>query len=76
MELVYGQSVKIPGDIVGGDLKPDSDLTSLLKNVQQKTYKPAVPTAHHSTPDIHMPANMDTATHVYVKRGKTTPSPA
>ena len=73
MELVYGQPVKIPGDLAGGDLHPQSDLPTLLETVRRKTARPPVPTAHHATPTIHIPKDMATATHVLVRCAKTTP---
>ena len=73
MELVYGQTVKIPGDLAGGELQPHSSLTTLLEDVQRKTFKLPVPTSHHAQPVIQLPKNMETATHVLVKCGKTTP---
>ena len=73
MELVYGQTVKIPGDLVGGELSPTSDLPTLLDQIRMKTFRPPVQTAHHSEPAVHLPTNMSTATHVYVRRGKVTP---
>ena len=73
MELVYGQTVKIPGDLVGGDLQPDSDLPTLYEKLRAKTFRPAVQTAHHTTPYENLPTAMKTATRVYVRRGKHTP---
>ena len=73
MELVYGQTVKIPGDLVGGDLHQDSDLPTLLENIRKKTFRPAVQTAHHNVPYEHLPTAMETAERVYVRRGKHTP---
>ena len=73
MELVYGQTVKIPGDLTGGTLRPDSDLPTLLHNIRKKTFRPPIQTAHHDRPYVNLPTEMDTATHVYVKVGKHTP---
>ena len=73
-ELVYGEPIKVPGDLAGADLHPDSDLPSLLERLRTKAAKPPTPTAHHnSEPHVHLPRDMQGATHVYVRRGKVAP---
>ena len=72
-EIVYGETITIPGDLPGSDLQSDSDLPSLLERLRTKAARPPVQTSHHSTPSVYMPENMHTATHNYLLKGKPTP---
>ena len=72
-ELVYGQTLQVPGDLPGAELKPDSTLANLLERVRKNALRPPVQTAHHSTPVSQIPKEMANATHVLVKIEKTTP---
>ena len=72
-ELVYGQTPRVPGDIAGADLSPDSDLPHLLERLRTQAAQPPIQTAHHRIRPTYMPSDIHNATHVYVKRGKVTP---
>ena len=72
-ELVYGQTLVVPGDLAGAELKPQSTLPNLLEQLRRNAAKPPVQTAHHDQPQVHLPKDMETATHVLVKKEKTTP---
>ena len=70
---MYGSTLTIPGDLAGADLQPDSDLQNLLHRLRKNAARPPVQTAHHGTQSVHLPENLDQVSHVYVRRGKTTP---
>ena len=72
-ELVYGSTIRIPGELAGADLEKDSDLPHLLERVRAKAARPPVQTSHHTTPAVNLPPATDTCTHVWVKKGKPTP---
>ena len=44
----------------------------LLEGLRQKAARPAVQTSHHGEKQINWP-NLERVTHVFIKRGKTTP---
>ena len=70
---MYGSTLTIPGDLAGADLAPDSNLHDLLPRLHKNAARPPVQTAHHGTPSVHVPADLDKVSHVYVRRGKMTP---
>ena len=70
---MLGETPLVPGQLIGSELSPESDLPTLLDKLKTKAARPPVQTAHHSDPIVHTPAAMDKATHLYVKRGKITP---
>ena len=72
-EVVYGQTLKVPGDLAGADLEPEGTIKQLLQKLHQKAAQPPVQTTHHTTKPTYTPSIMSTASHVYVRRGKTTP---
>ena len=73
-ELVYGEPLKVPGDLAGADLQPDSNLPTLLERIRKNAARPPVPTAHHNNePYVHLPSAMQGAKYVYTRRGKVTP---
>ena len=72
-ELVMGQTPRVPGDIAGADLSPDSDLPALLSRLRSNAQRSPVQTAHHGTKPVYWPESVKTASHVYTRRGKVTP---
>ena len=72
-ELVYGETLLVPGDLIAGELSPDSNLPNLLDRVRRNAARPPVQTSHHSVPAVHLPADLKAVSHVMVKRGKTAP---
>ena len=75
-EIVFGQTLTVPGDLAGSDLQPDSDLPHLLERVRRNAARAPVQTSHHTTiPKDYRPPGLDTATHPWVKKAdaKVTP---
>ena len=73
-ELVYGQTLVVPGDLAGADLDADASTEDLLQRLRVNAARDPVQTSHHTTtPKQYFPANMDKCTHVWVKRPKLTP---
>ena len=73
-EIVLGETPLVPGQLVGTDLHPEQDLQDLLTKLQIKAARPPQQTSHHGNePTVHLPKNMTTATHVYVRRHKVSP---
>ena len=78
-ELVFGQTLIIPGDMAAFDANPETPSTSevrdMLDVLRTAAAKPPVPTSRHSKndrPAPHFPAEAHTATHVFVRRHKST----
>ena len=72
-ELVFGQTLHVPGDLAGADLTLDSSLPELLERLCRNAAREPVQTAHHSTPEVYTPKEMESTTHVLVKKPKPTP---
>ena len=72
-EVVYGQTLLVPGDLAGADINLDPDIPSLLARLRQQASKDPVQTAHHSTPKVHLPEDMKRATHVLTLRQQPAP---
>ena len=74
-ELVLGCNPTVPGDFiqpVGPPLNP-SQVSDLLEGLRMNAARQPVQTAHNRTLPVNYPENLHEVTHVYVKRGKTTP---
>ena len=73
-ELGLGENPTIPGDIVGEPGPPLSQgqIKDLLEGLQRNASRPPVQTTHNRNPHINQP-DLSNVTHVYVKKGKTTP---
>ena len=75
-EMVFGQTLTVPGDLAGSDLQPESDLPHLLEKVRRNAAKPPVQTHHHTAvPKDYRPPGLDTATHLWVKKPDAKISP-
>ena len=73
-EMVLGVNPAIPGDLITTRRKPSSeDIQKLLDKVGTNAAQPPVPTAHHRIQEEANMPDFDKVTHVYIKRGKTTP---
>ena len=74
-ELVMGANPAQPGDIIGEPGPPinDEQLRRLLEGLRTNAARPAIQTAHHRTPPVNVPINLDQVTHVRVKRAKPGP---
>ena len=72
-ELVFGDVLTIPGDLTGAHLEKDSSLPHLLDRLRKNAARAPVQTSHHAQPKENIPADIETATHVYVKKPKPCP---
>ena len=72
-ELVYGQPLKVPGDLAGADLEHEESVQQLLQKLHINAAKAPNQTSHHTTNRVYMPEEVQNCTHVMVKCGKTTP---
>ena len=75
-ELVLGCNPTVPGDFVHpvGPPLNTNQVSDLLEGLRKNAARPPVQTAHNRTPPINYPEGLlDNVTHVYVKRGKTSP---
>ena len=68
-ELLYGQSLRLPGQLVPGvHSEVPSDCPSSLAPFFRKMREQApVRSSHHDSPPVHLPAALSTATQVYVR---------
>ena len=73
-EMVLGSNPTVPGDVIGipGPPLEGPQLREILDGLRRNAARPAVQTTHNRTAPINYP-NLDNVTHVYVKKGKTTP---
>ena len=78
-DLVYGEGISVPGQLVGPPQLDDAELLrqqrSTLRNLQVEVERlQPKPTSRHRTPQVHIPEDLATATHVLVLRGGVQPS--
>ena len=78
-DLVYGEGISVPGQLVGPPQLDDAELLrqqrSTLRNLQVEVERlQPKPTSHHRTAQVHIPEDLATATHVLVLRGGVQPS--
>ena len=73
-EMVLGSNPTIPGDLIGEPGPPieGSQLKELLETLRTNAAKPPVPMTHNRDPPINYP-DLSKVTHVYIRKGKTTP---
>ena len=77
-DLVYGEGIAIPGQLANSAQLDDADMPrqqrSTLRNLRLEVERlQPRPTSHHRTPQIHIPEDLATATHVLVLRGGVQP---
>ena len=72
-EMVYGQTLKVPGDLAGANLQPEGKIEEILRKVHRNTAREPIQTSQHRSMTTYMPPSVANATHVYVKVGKTGP---
>ena len=74
-EAVYGENPAVPGDLAGSDLStnPDHDLVDLVEKLRQNARRPPAQTTIRRHPAVYYPPTTATATHIYLRRQKTTP---
>ena len=70
-ELVFGSTPKLPGDLLELRESDPESMLLLLKKLRQNASRPPVQPVHHTTPQVRLPADLDTVERVYVRRGKT-----
>ena len=73
-ELVYGEGVAVPGQLIGPPTLSDAELLreqrSTLGNLRMEVERlQPVPTSTHRRPQTHIPDELATATHVLVRKG-------
>merc|ERR1711911_49378 len=78
-DLVYGEGISIPGQLAGPPQLNDADLLrqqrATLRNLQVEVERlQPKPTAHHRRPQIHVPEELATSSHVFVLRGGVQPT--
>ena len=78
-DLVYGEGIAVPGQLAGPPQLDDQELIrqqrSTLRNLQTEVERlQPKPTAHHRRPQVHIPEDLATATHVLVLRGGVQPT--
>ena len=78
-DLVYGEGISVPGQLVGPPQLDDAELLrqqrATLRNLQVEVERlQPKQTAHHRTAQVHIPEDLATATHVLVLRGGVQPS--
>ena len=72
-EVVYGTQLRVPGDLHAGDLTPDHGLPQLLDRLRENARRPPAQTGLRREPKVYYPPTTLTATHIYLRRQKTTP---
>ena len=78
-DLVYGEGISVPGQLAGPPQLDDADLLrqqrATLRNLQVEVERlQPKPTAHHRRPQVHIPEELATASHVLVLRGGVQPT--
>ena len=71
-ELVLGSTPRIPGDLVAQGPPSDASVGELLTRLRQNAARPPVQTSHHGKRATYLPASVESATAVYVRRGKSS----
>ena len=71
-EMVYGTTLRLPGDFFTEPTQEDpSTIVSRLRNAMQR--QQFVPPKWHGKHDTYFPSELQTATHVYVRRDAQAP---
>ena len=78
-DLVYGEGIAVPGQILPSAQLPDNELLQrqrrTLSNLRMEVERmQPVPTSAHRRPAVHVPDELDTCTHVFVLRGGVQPT--
>ena len=71
-ECVYGENLRLPGDLPVMD-PSTQDIKDLLHRLRANAKRPPAQTQLHKHLPVHVPATVVNATHVYVRKHKTTP---
>ena len=78
-DLVFGEGLSIPGELLGTSPADDTGAQEqrqrLLDNLRLEVARvQPTPTSAHRRPAVHLPEDLQTATHVFVRRGGVQPS--
>ena len=72
-EVLYGNNVRVPGDLPAGDIHPDHGPPQLLDRVWENATHALAQTSIRRQPAIYYPPTTLTATDVYLKKKKHGP---
>ena len=78
-DLVYGEGVSVPGQLLPSAPVTDEELLSLQRRtlsrlrMEVERMQPT-PTSAHRSPSVHIPEDLNTCTHVFVRRGGVQPT--
>ena len=78
-DLVYGEGLAVPGEALPANPSTDAQLArqraSALADLRLEVARlQPTQTSTHRRPQVHLPANLQTCTHVFVRRGGVTSS--
>ena len=78
-DMVFGEGLALPGDLIQSADPADDQLArrqaATLANLRVEVARlQPTPTSAHRTPRIFMPQSLETATHVFVRRGGVQPT--
>ena len=73
-ELTLGLHPRLPPDLLGEPGQPlsNAETETLLEGLRAKSARQAVQPSHHGEKPVNLP-DLGHVTHVFIKRGKTTP---
>ena len=77
-DLVYGEGLAVPGEILGHEDLDDQELLRRQRNLlahmrmEVERLQPK-PTSTHRRPAIYLPGELNDATHVFIRRGGVQP---
>lgn len=67
-ELVFGQTIRLPGDFLDPTPKEDINSSEFLKSLKSSLQDlTPVPSHHHGTPKVFVPQALEECTHVFVR---------
>ena len=78
-ELVYGEGIAVPGQLLPSAPLSDNELLQrqrrTLSHLRMEVERmQPTPTSAHRTPPVHLPEDLETCTHVFVLRGGVQPT--
>ena len=78
-DLVYGEGLAVPGEILGNENLDDAELLrrqqNLLSHMRMEVERlQPTPTSSHRQPAVYLPGELRDATHVFIRRGGVQPS--
>ena len=78
-DLVYGEGMSVPGQLLPSAPMSDNNLLrwqrQMLPHLRMEVERmQPVPTSAHRSPSVHIPEDLNTCTHVFVRRGGVQPT--